>query len=182
MLLRIALFHFFFFLWQISGFWMYLGSKFQIFHMAVILYPLDPAFPLVLSVAALPVTCVCSSFTDFFGVVVEGVSPVSGPLHMLRFFPSLCPSFTWITQTLLLGIIVNASSWYLTLQQNQSSLFTCLCTFCSLFSLYDTGHSCKRCWFVCLLVQYSSPTLDWELHEDSGCICGDCNCFWHIVA
>lgn len=78
--------------------------------MVVILYPLDPAFPLVLSDAALPVTCMHSSFTDFLGVG-GGVSPVSGPLHMLRLiFPSLCPSFTWITQTLLLGIIVNANS------------------------------------------------------------------------
>ena len=179
MMLRMALFHFF---WLISGFWMYLGSKFQIFYIPVILYPLDPAFLLVLSDAALPVTCMCSSFIDLFGVGGRVC------LSSLRAFAhaevsSLHVSFFHLDNT------------------NATFRYNCKCQllildtptkleppvymplyFCSLFSFYDTDHNCKWCWLVCLLVQYSSPTLDWEWLEDSGCICGDCSCFWHIAA
>ena len=67
---------------------MYSGSKFQIFYMVVILYPLDPAFPLVLSDAALPVTCMHSSFTDFLGVGGGGgLSSLRAFAYAEVFFP-----------------------------------------------------------------------------------------------
>ena len=151
MLLQMALFHFFFFfIWLISGLWMYSGSKFQIFYMVVILYPLDPAFPLVLSDAALPVTCMHSSFTDFLGVGGGGVSPVSGPLHMLRFF-SLPVSFFHLDNTNS-TFRYNCKCQLLRLDPATKLELPVYRPMYFLLSVFPLWHNCKRCWFVCLVV------------------------------